>query len=241
MRVGCLQFAPRLKDVEWNRRRCSQLIEAEAVERGSLSLLILPEMCFTGYTFKDKEDIMPLAEDEQGETIKWAVHWAKRLRTFIQLGYPRKHTARDGSITLYNSVSLVSRSGEVIYTYDKHFLYELDERWAAEGTGFLSIDVPPFGKVGPGICMDVNPYRFEAPFEAFEFATFHKAQGTEMVICSNAWLMSEGVDERSQDVCLPTIRYWATRMSPLIDCEKALVFVVANRTGAEGGEHLCHA
>lgn len=29
-------------------------------------------------------------------------------------------------------------------------------------------------QVGLGICMDINPYRFEAPFDRFEWANFHK-------------------------------------------------------------------
>ena len=42
---------------------------------------------------------------------------------------------------LYNSIYLFSPEGEIILTYQKHFLYEADEFWAEEGPSFLSREV----------------------------------------------------------------------------------------------------
>jgi len=36
--------------------------------------------------------------------------------------------------------------------------------------------------------MDINPYRFEAPFTDFEFANFHREQQSNIILCSMAWL-----------------------------------------------------
>jgi protein N-terminal amidase len=75
--------------------------------------------------------------------------------------------------------------------------------------------------------MDINPYKFTAPFEAFEFANHHLQQDTNIITLSNAWLKS-GTN---------VIEYWATRLSPLFE-QDILVFI-SNRTGQEGDTIFC--
>ena len=70
--------------------------------------------------------------------------------------------------------------------YDKHFLYEVDKTWASEGKAFQTFEYNGL-KLGLGICMDINPYEFTAPFEAFEFATFHSRAKTDAILFSSAW------------------------------------------------------
>lgn len=47
--------------------------------------------------------------------------------------------------------------GRLIYTYQKAFLYETDENWAAEGPGFVSTHIDGLGKVNiahnPFVCI----------------------------------------------------------------------------------------
>lgn len=78
--------------------------------------------------------------------------------------------------------------------------------------------------------MDINPYRFEASFHDFEFANFHLEHSSELIICIMAWLKSPGPGS-------DTVRYWATRMTPLItrSSNKPVCFVACNRTGTERG------
>lgn len=59
--------------------------------------------------------------------------------------------------------------GELVTVYDKSFLYSSDKTWAEEGTGFMTVKIPQRGSeqmlhCGLGICMDINPYGFQAPF-----------------------------------------------------------------------------
>ncbi len=54
----------------------------------------------------------------------------------------------------YNSVVLVSPTGEVLVNYRKSFLYYTDETWAEEGKqGFFAGTLPRLGQVAMGICM----------------------------------------------------------------------------------------
>jgi protein N-terminal amidase len=91
------------------------------------------------------------------------------------------------STKAFNSLVFVNYEGEVVAHYRKSFLYYTDETWAAEGSGFLS-SVLPLGqsvrrvKVAAGICMDINPYKFEAAWTAYEFANHARESRAKFVI-----------------------------------------------------------
>lgn len=194
-------------------------------------------MTFPGYSFSKKEIHELLKNDIKKRTIDWGISSAKRMETFIQIGYPRLGFGENLDGEIYNSVSLISPKGDIIYTYDKHFLFSADEEWAIPGQAFKSFDCDPFGKVGPGICMDVNPYKFEAPFNAFEFAKFHVNEGTRFVFLSMAWLKS------SDHSPLSLIYYWIQRLEPFIhassNLEYPIIVIISNRNGREG--ETCYA
>jgi protein N-terminal amidase len=224
MRIGCLQFTPIRGDFNATIKKVEDLLSK--VSKGTLSLLIMPEMSFPGYSFSKTEIKELLDGGIQQKTIEWGKSFAKRMESFIQIGYPR------AAEKIYNTVSLISPSGHIVYTYDKHFLFTADEAWASAGEGFKTFDCDPFGKVGPGICMDVNPYKFEASFDAFEFANFHVSEGTKFIFLSMAWLQS------SNHTPYSLIYYWIQRLEPLIHesnkIETPIVVVICNRNGTEG-------
>ncbi|RIB16581.1 carbon-nitrogen hydrolase [Gigaspora rosea] len=245
MKIACLQFNPTIGEVQMNQRRASEMLEK--YQPGEIDILVLPEMAFTGYSFENKEQIIPYLEDaETGTTVSWAKAQALRLNSFVMVGYPQ--IVKGNPDKCYNSICFVDRNGDLIETYQKTFLFRTDESWAEEGPGFKSIHVPGLGKVGFGICMDLNPYKFEAEFTAYEFARFHLRQQSEIILCSMAWL-SGGVN---------TVDYWCYRLLPLYDDTYAngeksssdiqnldatrnrnIIFVASNRTGTENDATFC--
>ncbi|KAK0099969.1 Carbon-nitrogen hydrolase [Cadophora gregata f. sp. sojae] len=89
-----------------------------------------------------------------------------------------------------------------------------------------------------GICMDLNPYKFEAPWSAWEFAYHVLHKEANLVIISMAWLTRE--DARSfsrtpKEPDMETLSYWLARMEPLIRAEgdDEIIVVFANRCGTE--------
>lgn len=85
--------------------------------------------------------------------------------------------------------------------------------------------------------MDLNPYKFEADFQDYEFANYHLKQNTEIIICSMAWL-------KSKDGCMSTIKYWAMRLIPLYreaDDDRRTIFAACNRIGSERGSEFAGA
>lgn len=87
--------------------------------------------------------------------------------------------------------------------------------------------------------MDLNPHKFEAPWEAYEFACHAQASGSELLVLSMAWLTRLDGSElaaHAEEPDLSTLSYWVERLKPLVDAEKEVMAVFANRCGQEAGK-----
>lgn len=233
-----------------------------------------------GYNFPSLEAIKPYLEPAgQGPSASWARETAKRLQCKICVGYPEieSGSAAADDVSYYNSLLVVNETGDVIHNYRKNFLYFTDETWAAEGNverGFreLVFRAPepstPEGRAVAGdmrraaverrvatsfgICMDINPYKFEAPYTAWEFAHRVLDSKSHLVILSMAWLTllsREELNALHGQPEMDTFNYWLNRFWPLIekkmqhagdidgaeeaDGSKKVVIVFANRAGEE--------
>lgn len=180
------------------------------------------------------------------------------------------------STKFYNSLLVVDEEGKVIHNYRKRFLYYTDESWASEGEAEWSFKSLQFFGNSPaspsleterksihvpttfGICMDINPYKFEAPFDAWEFAHRVLDSRSYLVIISAAWLVADAASIMGRPGQLPdmdTFNYWLRRFWPLLEkkidygdgrldgfsssTETRVIIVFANRTGVEEGGPGC--
>ncbi|KAH8173862.1 carbon-nitrogen hydrolase domain-containing protein [Sarocladium implicatum] len=241
MRIACLQFAPQLGDIDNNLNRADAVLsKANPID---LDLLVLPELAFSGFNFKSLQQITPYLEPKgSGITSLWARTVALKYDCVVCAGYPEKV---DPSVKwptgpeYYNSTIVVNGDGETIGNYRKSFLYT-DEAWALEGPkGFYADIIPGLGNTSIGICMDLNPYKFETPWHAFEFA-FHVLDSySNLVIITMAWITREdgrAYSRAPQEPDMETLTYWVTRLEPLIrsDNQDEIIVVFCNRTGTEG-------
>lgn len=203
-----------------------------------------------GYNFKSLDDIIPHLEDkDSGTTSLWAQATSRRLKCFTIAGYP-EISADDNK--RYNSCIFVDPEGTVVTNYRKTFLFETDEKWASEGSGFFSgaldtsklrsainFSTSPISiNTSLGCCMDLNPYKFKAPFDDYEFANHVLANESNLVIVPMAWLSSRPDDITDlSDPEILTLRYWIARLEPLLELreDREIIFVTANRTGDECG------
>eukprot|EP00834_Sanchytrium_tribonematis_P007920 NODE_805_length_3794_cov_0.257375.p1 type:complete len:269 gc:universal NODE_805_length_3794_cov_0.257375:2918-2112(-) len=223
LRVAILQFNPKHKQIQHNINTCNTLLSQL---KKPLDILVLPEMCFTGYVFENQSEIQPYINDPS--PLQWAKQHAKSLNCYLAYGTPHYENHK-----FYNSLFLVNPNGELQFMHHKSHLYELDESWSDEGNGFYSTELDINGrklKCSFGICMDMNPKAFKAPYEAFEFANACKAHESDVVICSNNWLHPDQTS-LSNDKNMDTIYYWVDRLRPLIGSES--VCLIANRSGIE--------
>ncbi|GAB7362431.1 hypothetical protein MBLNU230_g2753t1 [Neophaeotheca triangularis] len=239
MKVATLQFSPVLGDFKANIARANAILEASKPSK--LDLIVLPELAFTGYNFSSLEHIEPhLEPTSSGPTTEWATSTAQRYKCYVTVGYPEKTTPDEtGTSKNYNALVTVSPAGEITAHYRKSFLYYTDETWAAEGdSSFYNGTLNSLGNVSMGICMDINPYRFTAPWTAYEFATHCVKKQTNLVVLSMAWLtrlLPEELMKEPRQPDMTTVAYWLERFYPFtVEPEGDVTIVFANRTGIEG-------
>lgn len=242
MRIACLQFAPQVGDIDNNLNRADAVLSKANPE--DLDLLVLPELAFTGYNFQSLQEISPFLEPQgSGISALWARTTALKHNCVVTVGYPEKVDVKPKwptSPEYYNSVIVVNGEGETIANYRKSFLYTVDETWALEGQdGFFEGYIPGLGHTSMGICMDLNPYKFEAPWHAFEFAFHILEMESNFVIVTMAWLTREEgrmFSRMPKEPDMDTLTYWITRLEPLIRSEndEEIIVVFCNRTGTEG-------
>lgn len=262
-----LQLNPRIGYVKSNIERANAILKEHGFlgERAGhsklIDILVLPELAFTGYGFGSVSEVTPYLEEQgKGVSFQWAQQTSSKLGCYTVVGYPEVcASASANKPTIYNSAVMTSPDGAQAAHYRKSFLYEVDEKWGcSEGAqGFAALGpIKGLGgsKFQMGICMDLNPYKFKAPFEAYEFATAAKNNDVSLIICPMAWLHSESpslqgtqekitdkkseidqtMDESQPD--LATVNYWLLRMNPMFAAgipSKRVAFLCCNRSGWE--------
>ena len=218
-------------------------------------------------------------EEEEAVTRQFLSSVAKRFNCLASAGYVRG--IRDaGEKLYYNAVQIVDEAGRVILRANKHHLYCIDETWADEDieSGFTSLELVLKArgigntnssrssrssrsskveeyriKTTVGICMDINPYKFEAPWGAFEFAKTIEKASSSLVLFASAWTNAHPDDDAETKAIVPdrteTWNYWFNRLLPLfVDQEKEgeegiirprkRAFVFTNRVGVEREIHF---
>ncbi|WVW81583.1 hypothetical protein I302_103578 [Kwoniella bestiolae CBS 10118] len=286
VRIACVQYDVKLGRVSENSAKVERM--TRSLQPGSIDLLVLPEMCLSGYMFNSPTAILPYLEPQRiGPTSLLARSLAQRLKCYVIAGYPEglpsapqpssstegissgsesnagpsemKQLEGEGTGVGWNSAVVVAPSGEVVGNYRKTFRFETDKSWAREGDGFMHFDLPePLGRVAVGICMDMNPKDFVAPWDAFELANYCRDNAVDMLVVPMNWLSPPAeppeVMTEEEDPNAPSesnLNYWAARLQPLHDPVpgyttprnvgsdpvggKEVVFVACNRVGTEEG------
>lgn len=268
MSVAVCQFDSEFKQPQKNMQKVSQFL-AGAEE--DFDLLVLPEMAFTGYCFESPEDVDPYAEDvsllrsqvSDHKTMKsdsiaveldttscysFVQSIALRFQCMVICGFPEKVIESSDNVQYYNSVYVMDKEGQLLHVYRKHFLYTTDKAWSQPGESFLSFDTSIGDqdlKLGVGICMDINPFDFVAPWNKFEWANYHKKHKSQLIVLSANWLDNTDdkdiltpAQERREVISSQT--YWLQRLEPLLDPEYSdCYFICANRTGREKEVKFC--
>jgi predicted amidohydrolase len=147
MRIAVGQFEPRIGEKRENVARTLELID-EAAERGA-ELVVLPELCNSGYMFASHEEAESLAEPvPDGPTV---TAWLERCATHgivLVAGIAE----RDGDL-LYNSAVVLAPNG-YIGTFRKLHLWNEENRWFAKGDRGVPVFDTPVGRIATIVCYD---------------------------------------------------------------------------------------
>lgn len=242
-----MQLEPVFGDIAASLARVDALLASAS--SGSLDIVVLPEMALTGYTFAGRDQVLALSElCGRGRTHAWAAGWATRLRAHVVVGYAERESDAP-TARLFNSQMMVATDGTVCLNHRKKHLFATDQTWASEGDcwthGVLSIPSAPLSRVrvSLGVCMDINPWRFQAPWADYELAQATLAHRSSMLLFSSAWCDRSPDDP--EDYCPPPVdaaamlQYWAARLQPLAEQPRTTHFVCCDRVGQEGSTTFC--
>ena len=144
MRVGYFQITPQFGEVSHNLDTI-----AHALDRADADLIVLPELCASGYQFASQQEVLALSESVPGgPTTQRLIDLAKRRKMVIVAGLPE----RAGSVC-YNSAVVVGPSGFIGCYRKTHLFFEETLFFTPGDTGFQVWDIGP-AKIGVMICFD---------------------------------------------------------------------------------------
>lgn len=203
MKLAAVQYRPPHGAADQARPELAALVDEAG--RAGAGLIVCPEMAVSGYVFDDAEEILPHTEAPEGPSFAALSPLAAAHGAWVVYGFAER--AEDG---LFNSAAVIGPDGRLVCTYRKVLLFEADETWAQPGRRRLVVDAP-FGRLAPGICMDLNDPGFNL--------YLRRAQPHVLAFCTN-WV-DEGDD---------ILDYWRARLWPWRGW-----FVAADRWGEERG------
>jgi len=150
--VAAVQFQPRLLDARANVAIGLQLA-FEAAGKGA-RLVVLPELCTSGYALDSPAEAMQVAQERDGYQTQAFCELARAQGCHVVFGYVE---LREGM--LYNSAAVVGPEG-LVANAQKHNLYGADNLWAQPSEAPPVVVVTPAGRLGVLVCRDAsNRYR----------------------------------------------------------------------------------
>lgn len=216
MRVAAVQFCPTMGDKNGNLRKLAKLV-LEASEGGA-RLIVLPELCTTGYSFMDEEEASPLAEviNPEGLTMRAMQALSSSRNVHIVWGMVERDP---GTGHMHNAQVYVDPTG-FYEKYRKINLWGSDKLWARKGSGSPPIINARFEsgigepiitkKIGLLVCRDIRNK------DAKDSVLYEKGDA-DIVCLSTAW----------GDGGFPATAWWEFAE------ENDAWLIVANRYGKE--------
>lgn len=200
MRLAYVQFAPALADLEATIERLRPLLE----QCEGADLIVLPELCNSGYNFSGRDRAMAAAEQfGRSRFIEFLVGYCRKYDCHIVSGF----NELDGD-SLYNTAVLVGPDGPLGRYRKLHLFKDEKDIFTPGNLGLPVFDCGPV-KIGMLVCFDwIFP-------EAWRVLMLKGAE----IICHPANLVLPGL---------------AQRAVPVHAMMNRVFVVTANRVGREG-------
>ena len=206
--LAVVQFRPRRGARNANLAALVK-ITREALQAGA-KLVVLPEMCATGYRFPNPEVVRPMSEPPRGPTWRAFSPLAKEFAAWLVIGF-----VEDFEGKLFNAALVIGPEGKIAALYRKRLLYIDDHTWANPGDLPYPTVQTPFGSVTVGICMDINDPRFLT----------HLRRSRPDLVCFPTNWVDEGTDVHAY--WIQQLRGWGGTL------------LAADRWGDEDGVGFC--
>jgi len=219
----CTMAGKRIK-VGYGQMRATLLNEADralAVVKGliaqagrlGLDLLVLPECSYPAYLLGSKASYRRSGCLSGAEYLAELQEAARRERLHIVAGF-----VHEVGEALYNGAALISPRGEVLGTYHKNLLWNVDSRWYQAGDEAAAFDTA-LGRIGMLICADARVPELVATLVA---------DGARLIALPTCWI----------NVAAEPGKFYNPQSDFLIRArsrEFGVPFVCANKFGIETG------
>lgn len=187
--VSAVQFEPKLHDVYANLQVATQMA-FEAAAKGA-SLVVLPELCTSGYVLNSKREAADCSQTRDGYQTEAFLPISRRFNTHIVFGYVETFEGK-----LYNSAAVVGPTG-LVANCQKHNLWGSDNLWAESSEQMHPVIITDAGRTGVLICRDVmNNYRNSYKFYKNEQRFYKKGSVDTIALLSN-WGSDYGFPDSS--------------------------------------------
>jgi 5-aminopentanamidase len=145
--VACAQLAPTIGDVAGNRERAVAAVR-DAAASGA-TLVVLPELCTTGYALADRAEALAYAEPADGPTVSEWRELCRELEITLVAGF----CERDADAIPRNSAAVVDADGSLT-VYRKSHLWDREPLLFGAGGSPAPVVQTAAGRVGVAICYD---------------------------------------------------------------------------------------
>ena len=210
--IACVQMEPYIGAKLANVTRAIRHIESAA--HNGASLVVLPELCNTGYVFESSEEAFALAESlPDGESAQTFTEAARALGVHVVVGIAERAGNR-----LYNSALFTGPAGH-IGVYRKLHLWNNENRFFQPGDRGVPVFGTALGRIAIAICYDgwfPETYRLAA------------MQGADIVCVPTNWVpMPAQPDDRNA---------MAATLTMAAAHSNGVAIACANRIGRERGQ-----
>jgi N-carbamoylputrescine amidase len=212
LKVACLQMQPEIGETDKNVQRSLELA-AVACDQGA-KLLVLPELCSSGYVFNSRSEVWDAAEEVPGGPVVGA--WSQLCRdrdVYLVAGMPE----RSGN-KLYNSSVVVGPQGH-IGTFRKVHLWNRENLYFEPGDLGFPVFHTPIGRIATLICYDCW---FPEAYRACAL------KGADIICIPTNWVPIPGQAEGSP--AMATVLCQANAHS------NSVYIAAADRVGTERGQ-----
>ncbi|HHE40975.1 MAG TPA: hypothetical protein ENL10_05695 [Candidatus Cloacimonetes bacterium] len=126
MRVGFLQFNPQLFHEKQNLNKISKMLQ-----NCNTDLVVLPELCTSGYLFKSNIEMEPLSSTADGRIPGFFKNISERENTAIVAGFLEKDEE-----LLFNSQIFAAPSGNQVIYRKTHLFFNEKDLFSPGNSGF---------------------------------------------------------------------------------------------------------
>lgn len=212
VKIACIQFRPVVGDKSDNVKKSLDMIKT-AADNGA-KLLVMPELCNSGYVFETREEAFELSEGvPNGSTTKAWSDIASQYGLHIVAGI----NEREGR-SLYNSSVVIGPDGHV-GTFRKVHLWNEENLFFEPGNLGFPVFQTPIGRIGTFICYDGwFP-------ESFRMCAL---QGADIICIPTNWVPIPGQDPKRE--AMANILVMAAAHS------NSVFVAAADRVGTERGQ-----